>query len=177
MIGLSAGGIKPIDAGHFAILARNSACVSAVVPCRQPMNDQARDSTEDPRMMRRRALQILLVLAGLTCLAGLYPLIGALRDGTATTINRQDQMILGIYIVLGVFLLIAARDPRTHRSLILFAGWSTIAHDSVMIVQGIQHHDLRADLIGFGVIAVIGLALIALARGLPAQPQFATSSA
>lgn len=31
-----------------------------------------------------------------------------------------------------------------------------------MIVQGIQHHDLRSDLLGFAIIAVIGLALIAL---------------
>ena len=114
-------------------------------------------------MIRERAFKILLVLSGLACLAGLYPLSGALRDGVATTINRQDQMILGIYISLGVFLLIAARDPREHRSLILFAGWSTLAHDGVMIVQGIQYHDLRGDLVGFAIIAVIGLALIVLA--------------
>ena len=113
-------------------------------------------------MMRQRSLQVLLALSGLACLAGLYPLAGALRDGVATTINRQDQMILGIYIVLGVFLLIAAREPHDHRSLILFAGWSTIAHDSVMIVQGIQYGDLRTDLAAYTVIAVIALALIAL---------------
>ncbi len=114
-------------------------------------------------MVRERALQIVLVLTGLACLAGLYPLAGALRDGVATTINRQDQMILSIYIALGVFLLIAARNPREHRSLILFAGWSTLAHDGVMIVQGIQYHDLRGDLLGFSIIAVVALALIVLA--------------
>jgi hypothetical protein len=113
-------------------------------------------------MIRERVLQVLLVLSGSVCLAGLYPLTGALREGPATTINRQDQMILGIYISLGVFLLIAARNPRQHRSLILFAGWSTLAHDAVMIVQGIQYHDLRNDLLGFAIIAIIGLALIAL---------------
>jgi hypothetical protein len=58
-------------------------------------------------MIRERALKVLLVLSGLVCLAGVYPLAGALRDGVATTISRQDQMILGIYISLGVFLLIA----------------------------------------------------------------------
>ena len=71
-------------------------------------------------------------------------------------------MILGIYISLGIFLLIAARRPREHRSLVLFAGWSTLAHDSVMIVQGFQYHDLRGDLLGYVIIAVIGVALIAL---------------
>src|ERR1700679_3170061 len=114
-------------------------------------------------MIRERVLKVLLVISGLVCLSGLYPLTGALRDGVATTINRQDQMILVIYISLGVFLLIAARNPRQHRSLILFAGWSTLAHDGVMIVQGIQYHDLRNDLLGYAIIAVIGLALIALA--------------
>ncbi len=114
------------------------------------------------RMIRERAFKVLLILSGLACLAGLYPLIGVLRDGAATTINRQDQMILSIYVSLGAFLLIAARNPREHRSLILFAGWSTLAHDGVMIVQGIQYHDLRGDLLGFVILAVIGLALIAL---------------
>jgi hypothetical protein len=120
-------------------------------------------------MIRERALKVLLVLSGLVCLAGLYPLAGALRDGVATTINRQDQMILVIYISLGAFLLIAARNPRQHRSLILFAGWSTLAHDGVMIVQGIQYHDLRGDLVGYAIGAVIGLALIALTPAKQAQ--------
>jgi hypothetical protein len=102
-------------------------------------------------MIRERALQVLLVLSGLVCLTGLYPLTGALRDGVASTINRQDQMILGSYVSLGVFLLIAARNPLQHRSLILFAGWSTLAHDSVMIVQGIRYHDLRSDLPGYAI--------------------------
>jgi hypothetical protein len=124
-------------------------------------------------MIRERALKILLVLTGLACLAGLYPLSGALRDGTATTINRQDQMILSIYIALGVFLLIAARKPREHRSLILFAGWSTLAHDGVMIVQGIQYHDLGGDLLGFAIIGIVGLALIALAPAKQARASVA----
>jgi hypothetical protein len=122
---------------------------------------------EDSVMVRQRALQVLLALAGAACLLGLYPLTGALRDGTATTINRQDQMILGIYIVLGVFLLIAARNPRQHRSLILFTGWSTLAHDSIMIVQGIQYHDLRADFMAYATIAIVGLALVGLTLAIP----------
>lgn len=113
-------------------------------------------------MMRQRALQTLLALTGLACLAGVYPLTGALRHGVASTINRQDQMILGIYIVLGLFLLSAVRNPREHRSLILFAGWSTVAHDSVMVVQGIQYHDLPTDALAYCVIAVVALALILL---------------
>jgi hypothetical protein len=120
-------------------------------------------------MIRDRILKVLLVLSGVACLAGLYPLTGALRDGVASTINRQDQMILGIYISLGVFLLIAAVNPRQHRSLILFAGWSTLAHDGVMIVQGIQYHDLRDNRLGFAIVGVIGVALIALTPAKPAR--------
>ncbi len=114
-------------------------------------------------MVRERTLQFLLLFTGLACVAGLYPLLGALRDGVTSSINRQDQMILSIYIALGVFLLMSVRKPGEHRSLILFAGWSTLAHDGVMIVQGIQHHDLRDDLLGFTVIGLIGLLLIVLA--------------
>jgi drug/metabolite transporter superfamily protein YnfA len=113
-------------------------------------------------MIRQRVLQVLLVFTGLACVAGLYPLSGALRDGVASSINRQDQMILSIYIVLGIFLLMSVRNPHEHRNLILFAGWSTLAHDGVMIVQGLEHHDLRGDIVGFSILAVIGLALIVL---------------
>ena len=126
-------------------------------------------------MIRERALKILLVLSGLACLAGLYPVTGALRDGVASTINRQDQMILGIYIALGVFLLIAVRNPREHRSLVLFAGWSTLAHDGVMIVQGIQYHDLRGGLLGYSIIAVVGIALIALTPAMRARASAAAA--
>jgi hypothetical protein len=124
-------------------------------------------------MIRERALQVLLVLSGLGCVAGLYPLAGALRAGTASTIARQDQMILGIYIALGVFLLMAARHPREHRLLILFAGWSTLAHDAVMIVQGIQYHDIRGDALGYTIIGVVGIALVVLA---PAKEPGASSA-
>lgn len=114
-------------------------------------------------MKQQRALQCVLVIAGLGCIAGLYPLVGALRAGTLSAINRQDQMILGIYVVLGGFLLNAARSPRDHRSLILFAAWSTLAHDAIMITQGVQFHDLRNDVWGYSIIAFIGLILLALA--------------
>lgn len=93
----------------------------------------------------------------------------ALRAGTLYAINRQDQMILGIYVVLGGFLLTAARSPRDHRSLILFAAWSTLAHDAAMITQGVQFHDLRNDVWGYSDIAFIGLVLLALAPPSRAQ--------
>jgi hypothetical protein len=45
------------------------------------------------------------------------------------------QMIAGIYAVLGIFLIVAANDPRAHRSLISFTIWSSIVHAVIMGVQ------------------------------------------
>lgn len=127
-------------------------------------------------MKRYRALQILLIVLGLACAAGLYPLIGALRAGAASTINRQDQMILSIYVTLGFFLLAAARDPRRHRSLVLFAACSTLAHVGVMMLQGIQHRDLQGDLVPFAIMALVGAALVVLSAGVRAVPPAPPSS-
>ncbi|NIQ56308.1 MAG: hypothetical protein GWN71_23920, partial [Gammaproteobacteria bacterium] len=51
---------------------------------------------------------------------------------------EYEQMILGVYVTLGVFLLVAARAPREHRSLILFAGWSSLVHAGIMGLQAIR---------------------------------------
>ncbi len=117
-------------------------------------------------MVRHRVLQVLLVLLGLALLSGLYPLLGALIHWRTTNISAADQMILGIYAPIGVFLLLAARAPGEHRSLILCIGWSNLAHDAVMVVQGIHAGSLRQDWLAFAVIAVVSVALIAL---LPAR--------
>ena len=45
------------------------------------------------------------------------------------------QMICGIYAVLGVYLIAAARNPSEHRSLISFTVWSSIVHAGIMAVQ------------------------------------------
>jgi len=53
------------------------------------------------------------------------------------------QMICGVYVVLGVFLIAAARNPSAHRSLILFTVWSSIVHASIMAAQAIHDgHEL-----------------------------------
>jgi hypothetical protein len=44
-------------------------------------------------------------------------------------------MILGIYMTLGVFLLLAARNPAQHLGLIWFTAWSSIVHAGVMAVH------------------------------------------
>jgi hypothetical protein len=60
-----------------------------------------------------------------------------------------EQMMVGIYFTLGVFLLLAARDPLRHLSLIWLTVWLSIVHGSIMAAQalsGSHHHGhLLAD--------------------------------
>jgi uncharacterized protein DUF6632 len=90
------------------------------------------------------------------------PVVGGLR-GPAHS-DTGDTMMMGLYCTLGIFLLIAARNPSAHRSLIAFAAWSSFAHAVVMSTQGLEIASERSGfLAGSGVLLVIGLVLIALA--------------
>lgn len=113
-------------------------------------------------MIRERALKTILVLVGLLFSAAVYPVIGGLRDPTHS--DTGDTMMMGIYFVLGVFLLIAVRNPSAHRSLIAFAAWSSFAHAVVMSVLGFEISSERVGfLVGSAVLVLIGVALIVLA--------------
>ena len=58
------------------------------------------------------------------------------------------QMIAGIYVVLGVFLIIAANNPAAHRSLILFTIWSSLVHAVIMGVQALGDSHETGHLMG-----------------------------
>lgn len=58
------------------------------------------------------------------------------------------QMIVGIYAVLGVFLIIAANNPAEHRSLISFTVWSSVVHALIMAAQAISDSNETGHLIG-----------------------------
>jgi uncharacterized membrane protein HdeD (DUF308 family) len=113
---------------------------------------------------RERALKILLVLVGLFFVAGIYPLITSLMQRKQS--DYPDQMMLAIYVTLGVFLLLAVRNPAANRSLIAFTGWSSLAHAAVMAVQSLQLGNERTELPSLGVIGIVCLILIVLT---PAQ--------
>ena len=73
-------------------------------------------------------------------------------------------MMLGIYVTLGIFLLLASRGPSANRSLIAFTAWSSFAHAAVMTVQALRDASERGHLLGgVAMFGVIGVALIALA--------------
>lgn len=68
-------------------------------------------------------------------------------------------MILGVYATLGVFLLIASRNPLQHRSLIWFTVWSSLVHAGIMAVQAIttpaEHGHLLGDVPALVIVAVL----------------------
>src|SRR5215468_11413792 len=112
-------------------------------------------------MFRERALKIVLLLVGLLFMAAIFPAVGGVVDPAHS--DTGDSMMMGIYCVLGIFLLLAARNPSAHRSLIAFAAWSSFAHAVVMSVQAYLGFIARRELIGSAVFILIGVALIALA--------------
>lgn len=72
-------------------------------------------------------------------------------------------MITSIYVTLGIFLLLAVRDPAANRSLIAFGGWANVVHAAVMAAQEYRNVIERRELAGVVVFAILGLVLIALA--------------
>ncbi len=115
-------------------------------------------------MNRDKALKILLVLFGLLFVAGVYPLITSVRSGWQANREDAEPMAISLYVTLGIFLLVAARNPSANRSVIAFAAWANIAHAAVMAVMAVHLPNERADLlIAAAVFGVIGAALIVLA--------------
>ncbi|SRR5581483_10323195 len=108
-------------------------------------------------MNRERALKVVLVVVGLLFVAFAYPLVQR---------NQSEllQMFVGVYATLGVFLLIASRNPALHRSLIAFAAWSSLVHAAIMAVQSLNNVSERGHLLaGVALFGVIGILLNALA--------------
>ena len=127
-------------------------------------------------MLRERALKIVLVLVGLLFSAAIYPVIGGLLDPAHS--DTGDTMMMGLYAALGIFLLIAVRNPSSHRSLIAFAAWSSFAHAVVMSVLGLEIVSERTGfLVGSAVLVVIGIALIVLAPGKESEQRAAAAAA
>jgi hypothetical protein len=108
-------------------------------------------------MRQEGALKIVLVSVGLLFCAGVYPLMLMVKQDPALA------MMLSLYATLGVFLLLASRNPAAHRSLIAFTAWSSFAHATVMGVQAFLSFIARRELLGVATFIVIGVALIVLA--------------
>ena len=124
-------------------------------------------------MNRERALQVVLTLVGLIFLVGVYPLMMFLWPSGWRWQPHQpeyEQMILGVYATLGVFLLIASRRPAEHRSLIAFTAWSSLVHAGIMTVQALSNGGEHGHLLGdVPALIIVGVALIALAPPKPVR--------
>lgn len=114
-------------------------------------------------MIRERALQVVLALVGLFFCAAVYPLVAMHLDDQAL------RMMLSVYATLGVFLLLAARHPSEHRSLIAFTAWSSFAHAGLMAVQVYYHLIPRTEALGVVTLGIIGVVLLLLAPAKPAR--------
>jgi len=108
-------------------------------------------------MKRERALKVVLIVVGLLFSAGVYPLIMMVKQDPALA------MMMSLYATLGVFLLLAARNPSANRSLIAFTAWSSFAHAAVMSFQAFRNLIAHGELIGSAALVVIGVTLLALA--------------
>ena len=87
-------------------------------------------------MWRDRALKIVLVIVGLIFSAGVYPVMDSLWHQNPSMYTFD--MMLSLYVALGIFLLLAARNPSANRSLIAFTAWSSFAHAAVMTVMDVD---------------------------------------
>ena len=117
-------------------------------------------------MKRERMLQVVLALVGLIYVVLIYPLYTDLWHSKwlLELKNETEPMFLSFYVALGPFLLLAARKPSSHRSLIAFAAWSSLAHASVMTIQTVEawNHGIHRDFTDVVISGIIGCILLAL---------------
>jgi hypothetical protein len=109
---------------------------------------------------RRSYLQTALFAFGVAFLV-VYPLMQLWPSGWAWTPGQHEyeQMIVGIYATLGVFLIWASREPEAHLSLIWFTVWSSVVHGGIMAVQAVvdssEHGHLVGDVPALFLVAVV----------------------
>ena len=110
---------------------------------------------------RIKYLKPALRIVGIIAIFGFYPLTVFWPSGWSWSSGRSEylEMIIAIYATLGVFLLIASRNPDQHLALISFFIWSSIVHAAVMALQSVQNpmhvHHLYGDVPALFVLAAV----------------------
>ena len=110
-------------------------------------------------------LGLALRVFGVIFIAGLPLMMMVVWPAAWSWEPRQpeyEQMMMGIYATLGVFLIMAAKDPMAHKSLIWFTVWSSVVHGAIMAVQALVDPVDRSNLYG----DVAALFLVAIVLGL-----------
>jgi hypothetical protein len=106
-------------------------------------------------------LRIALIVVGLIFVFGIYPLGIVWPSGWTWGHGHSHYlfMIMGVYATLGVFLLIASRDPQAHSSLIWFTVWSSVVHGLIMAWQSLtdpaEKGHLVADVPALFIVAIV----------------------
>ncbi len=111
-------------------------------------------------------LKMLLLVVGLVFIFGVLPLMMLWPAGWQWQPNQPEyeQMIIGVYAVMGVFMVMAAKDPSQHRSLIAFVAWSSLVHAGIMAVHAFRDTAERGHLFGdVPVLAIVGIVFLVLA--------------
>ena len=96
-------------------------------------------------------LRIALIAIGLTFIFGIYTLGIVWPSGWVWSPGHPQHylmMIIGVYATLGVFLILASRDPFAYKSIIWFTVWSSIVHAAIMAAQSFSDGTERGHLIG-----------------------------
>ena len=119
---------------------------------------------------RLRYLRVLLIVVGLIFIFGIYALGIVWPSGWvwgeagphSFIPSHYLTMIIGVYATLGVFLIVASKNPAAHVSLIRFTVWSSLVHAVIMAVQGLTDHAERWHLVGdVPALLVVGIVLAA----------------
>ena len=99
---------------------------------------------------RTKYLRVALVIVGVIFIFGIYTLGIVWPSGWVwhTGQSHYLQMIMGVYATLGVFLIIASRNPLANLSLIWFTVWSSVVHAGIMAVQALTMPNQRGHLVG-----------------------------
>lgn len=100
---------------------------------------------------RLRYVKIALYVIGVIFIFGIYPMMMWIFPSGWGWTPRQpeyEQMIQGIYATLGVFLILAAKNPLANLSLIWFTIWSSIVHGGIMLVQALVDPTEHANMVG-----------------------------
>jgi hypothetical protein len=98
-----------------------------------------------------RYLKVALYVIGITFIVGVPAMMMWIWPsgwGWTPPQPEYEQMIMGIYATLGIFLVLAAKDPMANASLIWFTIWSSIVHGGIMLAQAIVDETEKANLIG-----------------------------
>jgi len=163
----------------LSYLMRLSDCTCAIPICIPPVLSTSCDARLNlPELLLARGctmseanrvlcLRIALIVIGIIFIFGIYPLSIIWPSGWAWGQGHSHylMMIIGIYATLGVFLLIASRDPDAHKSIIWFTVWSSVVHGAIMAWQAFSDAGERGHLLA----DVPALFLIAIVLGVLLQ--------